>query len=75
MVAHAFASRLEPRDVADAVIGGVQHIASRVTPRIAPCFAAAVAQPEDAGLHVGRIVDAVVTGLISLAMTTERSTL
>jgi hypothetical protein len=48
--AHAFAGGLEPRDVVDAIVGrgGARPIA--------PALAAAVAQPEDAGLDIGRIV-------------------
>lgn len=51
MMADAFADSLEACDVVDPVVGwsGVRRIAPRLSP--------AVAQPEDAGLRIGREVD------------------
>src|SRR4051794_9510576 len=59
MVAHALACGIEQGDVVD--IG--RRIVERVASRIAPRPAAAIAQPEDAGLDVWRIVDGAGDGL------------
>src|SRR5262245_50125154 len=50
-MAHAFAGSVEPRDVVNAIVGrgGIRPIA--------PGLAATIAQPEDAGLRVGREID------------------